>query len=257
MLLYFTRSEKCGIDDKILNSLLSQLPSVCKQLFLIERAMSILMVDDKPSIHLVLPMTRKLKYLPENNMKNLNKTEEYVAKLIAKNYYEELEKGCLKKDDKMKDIYAISFSLFPYAYCFSKDRELVDECNEIAAREFVQRARLDGIHDDERMKELFMSIVSQCHYDCEDYTGSVYSNLLSFECQLQGSVQTVNSITQVKDLSRKDLLKERQQKLKTQLKYYQKRLEGVQNQLPSQERQRKRGRTQCDKGYYEAKILEF
>ena len=67
----------------------------------------------------------------------------------------------------------------------------------------------------------------------------------------------MDSITQVKDLSRKDLLKERQQKLKTQLKYYQKRLEGVQNQLPSQERQRKRGRTQCDKGYYEAKILEF
>ena len=153
MLLYFTRSEKCGIDDKILNSLLFQLPSVCKQLFLIERAMSILMVDDKPSIHLVLPMTSKLKYLPENNMKNLNKTEEYVAKLIAKNYYEEPEKGCLKIDDKMKDIYAISFSLFPYAYCFSKDRELVDECNEIAAGEFVQRARVDGIHDDERMKE--------------------------------------------------------------------------------------------------------
>ena len=140
-----------------LKDVLLQLPSVCKEMLIIERAMNILMVDDKPTIHLVLPITTKLKEILESHKKTLTGANEKIAKLIATNYHNELNQGCLSISENMSDIYHIALSLYPDAYNLTKDQDLVNKCNEIAANEFLRRAHLYGLKEkDEKLKKLLL-----------------------------------------------------------------------------------------------------
>ena len=157
MLFFFTMTEKCEIDHLKLKDVLLQLPSVCKEMLIIERAMNILMVDDKPTIHLVLPITTKLKEILKNHKETLTGANERIAKLIATNYYNELNQGCLSISENMSDIYHIALSLYPDAYNLTKDQDLVNKCNEIAINEFLRRAHLYGLKEkDEKLKKLLL-----------------------------------------------------------------------------------------------------
>ena len=193
MLFFFTMTEKCEIDHLKLKDVLLQLPSVCKEMLIIERAMNILMVDDKPTIHLVLPITTKLKEILESHKETLTGANERIAKLIATNYHNELNQGCLSISENMSDIYHIALSLYPDAYNLTKDQNLVNKCNEIAINEFL-RTHLYGLKEkDEEIRRFYMNYVNGCHDgNGENTPGNVFSNLMSVDYQLKGSFDEVD-----------------------------------------------------------------
>ena len=196
MLFFFTMTEKCEIDHLKLKDVLLQLPSVCKEMLIIERAMNILMVDDKPTIHLVLPITTKLKEILKNHKETLTGANERIAKLIATNYHNELNQGCLSISENMSDIYHIALFLYPDAYNLTKDQDLVNKCNEIAINEFLRRAHLYGLSDtDEDLKRFYMKRVDGCHDgNRENTSGNVFANLMSVDYQLKGTFDAVEDI---------------------------------------------------------------
>ena len=259
MLLLFAKTDNYGIDHLKLKDVLLQLPSVCKEMLIIERAMNILMVDDKPTIHLVLPITTKLKEILKNHKKTLTGANERIAKLIATNYYNELNQGCLSLSENMSDIYHIALSLYPDAYNLTKDHNLVNKCNEIAINEFLRRAHLYGLKEkDEKLKNFYLDHVNGCHDgNGENTPGNVFSNLMSVDYQLKGSFDEVDDTLLLINFHNLD---EVNMKISEALKhntYFKKRLNNIQTKtktLKNKKRKSKAGRKKCYNTYYLDKI---
>ena len=165
----------------------------------------------------------KLKLILNLNKEELTGENKKIDRLIAKNFYNELENGCLSITDIMREIYYIAFSLYPDAYNLSKDKELVDKCNEIAACEFVRRARLSGDNDDEqKLKNLYISFVSECQNGDDNNTpGNIFSNLMSIDYEIKGLSKAI--LLQLKGINGQYDLKRIIRSCQGSINYYQRR----------------------------------
>ena len=133
----------------------------------------------------------------------------------------------------------------------------MNKCNEIAANEFLRRAHLYGLKEkDEEIRRFYINYVNGCHDgNGENTPGNVFSNLMSVYYQLKGSFDAVDDILLLSQINGLSDLNEKISKIQRQLKYYENRLNKIQNQnSEKQGKTSKAGRKKCDKTYYLDKI---
>ena len=181
MLYYFASINKDILNPVDLRKLLDTLPLVAKLLFALEKVMDLIMVESKPTIHLVVPALKALeKYLLTQRF-----TEKSIPDLICRGILFELQYGCLQV--AQDDFCYVAMSLYPHIeHIVSRDIVLLADT---AAKRLFDEV----LHDNGEYYLAFIKLL-RLRDNSSKGMGNMYSFIIPRDIHLKGDLSKVDSL---------------------------------------------------------------